>query len=130
MRTMTRDAREQEIRELVSRRQPLPFVRAHWLLAELDAARLRLAAAEVELEELRTHAVVLQPASVPLADGEISGPWPEWLTVGEFAKAIGIGKGLAYDLVRRGELTQVRRFGRLVRIHRTALRIPGARRVR
>ena len=86
---MTRDPREQEIRDLTSRRQPLPFARANWLLAELDAARIRLAALDVELEELRANGVIVRPAAPP-ENGSISSKWPEWLTVAEFAGAIGI----------------------------------------
>ena len=48
---------------------------------------------------------------------------PVLLFVAEFGKAIGIGRGMAYELVRRGEVKQVRRFGRLIRIHRDALRV-------
>jgi len=46
---------------------------------------------------------------------------PEWLTVDEFASYVKVGRVMAYGLVRRGELP-VRRFGRLVRIHRDGLR--------
>ena len=88
---------------------------------------MRLAAVEVELEELQTTVGALQPDSTPLDGRDIPNRWPEWLTVAEFAKAIGIGRGLAYDLIRRGELSQVRRFGRLVRIHRDALQVANKR---
>ena len=84
----------------------------------------RYFAAPKALEELRTS-VVLRANPASPDDGDISSKWPEWLTVVEFAKAIGISRGLAYDLVRRGELKPVRRFGRLVRIHRDALQVAG-----
>jgi excisionase family DNA binding protein len=41
-----------------------------------------------------------------------------------FDQELGIGRSLVYELVRRGELKEVRRFGRLLRIHRDALRVP------
>jgi excisionase family DNA binding protein len=118
-----RTSREQEIRDVVRRRQPLPFIGANWLLAELDAARLRLAAVELEIEELRTSGVVLRADGTPPENAEISGGRPEWLTVAEFAEAVGISRGLTYDLVRRGALQPVRRFGRLLRLHRDALQV-------
>ena len=124
---MTRDRREEEIRDLISRRQPVPFARANWLLAELDAARLKLAAVELELDDVRTPDVAVLQGATPADDGTTSSRRPEWLTVAAFADAIGIGRSLAYDLVRRGEIKPVRRFGRLVRIHRDALQVAGKR---
>jgi excisionase family DNA binding protein len=102
----------------------LPFGHANWLLAEHDAACLRLATAEVELQELRTKGVVLHSNAAPSDSEELTSRLPEWLTVIEFADATGISKHLAYDLVRRRELKPVRRFGPLIRIHRDALRVP------
>jgi excisionase family DNA binding protein len=121
------DHREREIRDLLSHRQPLPFARAHWLLAELDAARIRLAAVECELEDLVANSRVAPPSAAPPDNGEMSSRWPEWLTVAEFAMAIGISRGLAYELIKRGELKRVRRFGRLVRIHCDELQVAGRR---
>jgi excisionase family DNA binding protein len=46
---------------------------------------------------------------------------PELLTVAEAQRFLRISRGLIYDLVRRGELPSVR-FGRLLRIPKTALR--------
>lgn len=45
---------------------------------------------------------------------------PELLRVEEAAAYLGIGKGLAYELTKRGELPSVR-LGRLVRIKRDGL---------
>lgn len=45
---------------------------------------------------------------------------PELLTVDEVCAWLGIGRGLAYDMVRRGELPHVR-LGRLVRVTRDGL---------
>jgi excisionase family DNA binding protein len=42
-------------------------------------------------------------------------------TVGEAAKAIGVSRGLAYELVRRGDLQTVR-VGRRVLVSRDAVR--------
>jgi excisionase family DNA binding protein len=118
---MAADRHEQEIRDLLNRRQPLPFTRAIWLLAELDATRLRLAALEVELDELRDRGSVAPSMDGSSRDEDASARLPEWLTVAEFAEAVGISTGLTYDLVRRKALKPVRRFGRLLRIHRDAL---------
>lgn len=45
---------------------------------------------------------------------------PEMLTIPECAAWLGTGRGLAYDLCRRGDLATVR-FGRLLRVPRSAL---------
>jgi excisionase family DNA binding protein len=45
---------------------------------------------------------------------------PQFVSVEELAAWLGIGRSLAYDLVRRGVVPAVR-FGRLVRIPRSAL---------
>ncbi len=45
---------------------------------------------------------------------------PELLRVEEAAKYLGIGRGLAYELARRGDLPSVR-LGRLLRIKREGL---------
>jgi excisionase family DNA binding protein len=45
---------------------------------------------------------------------------PELLDASEVSTWLGIGRGKTYDLIRRGELPAVR-FGRLVRIPRSAL---------
>jgi excisionase family DNA binding protein len=45
---------------------------------------------------------------------------PELLEVVEFTAYTGIGRSLAYDLIKRGELEHVR-FGRIIRIPKTAL---------
>jgi excisionase family DNA binding protein len=45
---------------------------------------------------------------------------PEFLTVEQFAVVAGIGRDLAYQLVKRGEVPS-RRFGRLIRIPKSAL---------
>jgi excisionase family DNA binding protein len=79
-------------------------------------ARIRLAALEVTLEELRSPSPQTVAPKQDLAD-----TFPEWLTVDECARALGIRRGLVYELVRRGELKPTRRFGRLIRVHRDAL---------
>jgi excisionase family DNA binding protein len=56
----------------------------------------------------------------PLAD------LPELLRVEEVALYLGISKGLAYELARRGELPSVR-LGRLLRIRRDGLDVKGTR---
>jgi excisionase family DNA binding protein len=117
------DRREQQIRDLLSVRRTLPFSLANWLLAELDAARIRLAAVEVELEEMGgDDRATLSANATPPSAPDVDSKWPEWMTVTEFANAIGIGRSMVYELVRRGEVKQARRFGRLIRIHRDALR--------
>jgi excisionase family DNA binding protein len=45
---------------------------------------------------------------------------PEFLTPEEFRQYVGIGRGTAYDLLRRGEIPCVR-FGRLIRVPKSAL---------
>ncbi|MBM3820277.1 MAG: helix-turn-helix domain-containing protein [Acidimicrobiia bacterium] len=45
---------------------------------------------------------------------------PELLRVEEAARWLGIGRGLAYELARRGDLPSVR-LGRLLRIRRDGL---------
>jgi excisionase family DNA binding protein len=45
---------------------------------------------------------------------------PQLVTVAELARFLGVGRGKAYDLVRRGEVEHVR-LGRLVRIPRVAI---------
>src|SRR5262245_28316380 len=124
---MAHQSRELEIRALVGGRQPVPFVLANWLLAELDAARLRLSALEVELELLRTEDVCVQLDNTTSGNTDTFSQLPEWLTVAQFAQELGIGRGLAYDLVKRRDLKQVRWCGRLVRIHRDELRVVDSR---
>jgi excisionase family DNA binding protein len=46
--------------------------------------------------------------------------WPELLRVEEAATLLDISRGVAYDLVRRGELPSIR-LGRLLRIPRSGL---------
>jgi excisionase family DNA binding protein len=45
---------------------------------------------------------------------------PEHLTVDEAATWLGVGRGLVYELARRGDLQSVR-LGRLLRIRRDGL---------
>ena len=45
---------------------------------------------------------------------------PELLEVVEFTAYTGIGRSLAYELIKRGELVHVR-YGRLIKIPKTAL---------
>jgi excisionase family DNA binding protein len=52
----------------------------------------------------------------PLAD------LPEWLSVQEFYQYVGIGRSAAYELLRRGEIPH-RKFGRSVRVPKTALQV-------
>jgi excisionase family DNA binding protein len=127
---VTDDRREQEIRDLITRRQSLPYVRAQWLLAEFDAARMRLAAVEIELDEMRTGGLNGRPQALPVDVPRVSDEGPEWLTVEECARAAGIHRSLVYELVKRGELKPARRFGRLIRIHRDALHVAAQRTVR
>ena len=47
---------------------------------------------------------------------------PEWVTVAEFADFYRVGKSAAYEFVRaHGEELGVKRFGRTIRIPRSAL---------
>jgi excisionase family DNA binding protein len=50
---------------------------------------------------------------------------PEFLTPEECRLYLGIGRALVYDLLRRGEISSVR-FGRLIRIPKTALKAASA----
>jgi excisionase family DNA binding protein len=75
----------------------------------------------VELDELRAHGVVMPSTVRRSDDDDISTRRPEWLTVPELAQAVGISTGTAYELIRRGEVRPVRRFGRLIRVHRDVL---------
>ena len=45
---------------------------------------------------------------------------PDYLTPEELRHYLGIGRGTAYDLLRRGEIPCVR-FGRLIRVQKTVL---------
>ena len=45
---------------------------------------------------------------------------PEFLLVAEFATHLAIGRTLAYELVRTGQV-ESRRFGRIIRIPKAAL---------
>ncbi len=45
---------------------------------------------------------------------------PQLVTIPELARFLGVGRGKAYDLVRRGEVEHVR-LGRLVRVPRAAI---------
>ena len=45
---------------------------------------------------------------------------PEYLTPEEFRQYLGIARGTAYDLLRRGEVPSVK-FGRLIRVPKSAL---------
>lgn len=76
----------------------------------------------MELQELGVNGVDMQANAAPPGSADVASKWPEWLTVTEFANAIGIGRSMVYELVRKGELKQVHRFGRLIRVHRDALR--------
>jgi excisionase family DNA binding protein len=51
---------------------------------------------------------------------------PEYLTPAEAQGFLGVGRSKIYDLLNSGELEH-RRFGRLIRIPRTALLEAGAR---
>ncbi len=46
--------------------------------------------------------------------------FPDMLTIDDFAKAVRIGKSLAYRMVRSGQIRS-RRFGRTYRIPKSAL---------
>jgi excisionase family DNA binding protein len=46
---------------------------------------------------------------------------PQFLTVEEFRTVVGLGRSTVYDLLRRGAIPH-RRFGRVVRIPKSALR--------
>ena len=46
---------------------------------------------------------------------------PQFLTVEEFRTFVGLGRSTVYDLLRRGAIPH-RRFGRVVRIPKSALR--------
>jgi hypothetical protein len=48
---------------------------------------------------------------------------PEWLTIDEFREALRIGRWLAYALVNTGAVP-ARKFGRIWRVHRSALAVP------
>lgn len=46
---------------------------------------------------------------------------PDWLTPKEVARFLRLGKSRLYECLRSGEISS-RRFGRLIRIPKTALR--------
>jgi excisionase family DNA binding protein len=46
---------------------------------------------------------------------------PQFLSVEEFRTFVGLGRSTVYDLLRRGEMPCIR-FGRVLRIPKTALR--------
>ena len=46
---------------------------------------------------------------------------PKWLTVEEFARIMRISRGAAYRAVATGSVGPVRRIGRVVRVHRSAV---------
>ncbi len=48
-------------------------------------------------------------------------PPPEWLTAGEAAELLRIAKNTIYLLAARGELPGAKRFGKHLRIRRSAL---------
>lgn len=50
---------------------------------------------------------------------------PEYLTPDEFRAYVSLGRNTIYDLLRRKEIPFVR-FGRAIRIPKTALRLSGA----
>jgi excisionase family DNA binding protein len=50
---------------------------------------------------------------------------PEFLTPDEFRAYMNLGRNTVYDLLRRGEIPHVR-FGRTIRIPKTALRLSGS----
>lgn len=52
------------------------------------------------------------------------GDLPEFLTPDEFRAYVGIGRSTMYDLLRREEIPYVK-FGRCIRIPKTALAAPG-----
>jgi excisionase family DNA binding protein len=45
---------------------------------------------------------------------------PEYLTPEELGSYLGLGRGTAYDLLRRGEIPSIR-LGRLIRVPKSAL---------
>jgi excisionase family DNA binding protein len=45
---------------------------------------------------------------------------PEWMTVDEIAAAMRVARRTVYLMIRRGELP-TKRFGRLLRVHRSAV---------
>jgi excisionase family DNA binding protein len=45
---------------------------------------------------------------------------PEWLSVGEVQAYLGLGRATVYALIRTSAIPS-RRFGRLVRVHRSAV---------
>lgn len=51
---------------------------------------------------------------------------PEFLSIEELAAYLDIGRTLSYELVRRGEVANVR-FGRIIRIPKSALARDGAK---
>lgn len=50
---------------------------------------------------------------------------PEFLSPDEFREYVGISRSTIYDLLRRDEIPHVK-FGRCIRIPKTALRLPTA----
>ena len=61
------------------------------------------------------------PQSAPVTRHTAFEDLPQFLTVDEFRVFVGIGRSTVYDLLRRGQLPH-RRFGRVVRIPKNALR--------
>jgi excisionase family DNA binding protein len=51
---------------------------------------------------------------------------PEFLSAEEFRRYVGLGRSTVYDLLRRDEIPHVR-FGRVIRIPKSALQIAGAK---
>lgn len=48
---------------------------------------------------------------------------PEYLTVAEFQRAMRVGRSTAYNIIRSGAVPH-RRYGKVIRIHRSALQAP------
>jgi excisionase family DNA binding protein len=66
---------------------------------------------------MKTSALAAVPVGSPGTDPE----GPEWMRVEAVARLLDISVGLVYGLVRQGDLAPARKFGRILRIHRSAL---------
>ena len=62
----------------------------------------------------RTDTAAAVTRSTPYAD------LPQYLTVDELCVVLHLGRSTVYDMIQRGDLP-VRRFGRVIRIAKTAL---------
>ena len=72
------------------------------------------------LSRFEAHVPKNSPSSAPQIPD--ASELPEFLTVSEVGRIMRLGRSKAYDCVRQGEVPSVR-FGRIIRIPRTALEV-------